>query len=173
MSVLLSPLPTAVDPLAAIRSLSAQLRSDAADVDDTRTLAPTVTRALKDAGVFRMLAPTSIGGLEAPPLAFFDLVEEASYADGSVGWSALLGGCYATFGGLLARDGAVELFGDPETIAAGAFNPKGGVAVEVGGGYRVSGRWTLGSGSNHANWFIGGGVILRDGAPVIRRMVHR
>lgn len=155
------------DPLARMRSLTDELRADAADVDDTRTLAPSVTRALKDAGVFQMLAPRSIGGMETDPMAFFDVVEQASYADGSVGWCTLLGGCYATFGGMLPTEGAMELFGDPETIAAGAFNPSGGYAIEVDGGYRVTGRWSLGSGSCHANWFIGGGVILRDGAPVM------
>ena len=41
------------------------------------------------------------------------------------------------------------------------------MAIEVDGGFRVSGRWPLGSGSSHANWFIGGCAIMRDGQPVI------
>ena len=80
----------------------------------------------------------------------------------------MIGGCYPAFGGLLPAAGAAELFGDPETIAAGSFNPKGGVAVEVDGGYRLTGRWSLGSGSGHATWFIAGAVVLREGQPVMQ-----
>ena len=156
------------DPQAMIDASTERLRSDTADVDERRAISPAVTATLKEAGVFRMLAPRSIGGLECDPLAFFDVVESASYADGSVGWCTLLGGCYAAFGGMLPSAGASEIFGDPDTIAAGAFNPNAGVAVEVEGGYRVSGHWSLGSGSCHANWYIGGGVILRNGAPVMQ-----
>ena len=73
-----------------------------ADVDDSRTLRPSVTAS----------------------------------------WCALLRGCYATFGGMLPEAGTRELFDDPDTISAGAFNPVG-VAHGVPGGYRVTGigRW--------------------------------
>lgn len=160
------PTTTAIDLASNVAAIGAAMRAAAADVDDARTLAPAITRALKDAGVFRYLAPTTVGGAEGDPLTFFDAIESLSYADGSVGWCALLGGCYATFGGMLPPTGAVDLFGDPETIAAGAFAPIG-VAHEVEGGYRVTGRWSLGSGSCHANWFIGGAVVMRDGQPVM------
>lgn len=153
-------------PAADLRAITSMLRAEAADVDERRGLSPAIACVLKDHGIFRLLAPRSVGGREVDPLTFIDLVEEASYIDGSVGWTVMIGGCYATFGGMLAPEGAHELFGDPETIAAGAFRPDG-VAVEVDGGYRVTGRWPLGSGSEHATWFIGGAVILRDGAPVI------
>jgi alkylation response protein AidB-like acyl-CoA dehydrogenase len=112
-----------------------------------------------------MLAPRDIGGAETDALAFFDVVEGAACADGSVGCVVMIGGCYATFGGLLPTAGAAEIFGDPATISAGAFRPEG-AAGEVEGGYRVTGRWSLGSGSSHANWFIAGCIVMRDGKPV-------
>ena len=162
------PTLTATDPLQAVREATGAMRAAAHDVDDSCAIPPAATRALKDAGVFRMLAPRSLGGLETDPLAFFDVVEQVAYADGSIGWCALLGGCYATFGGMLSTAGATAIFGDAATIAAGAFNPGGGVAHEVDGGYRLSGRWSLGSGSTHATWFIAGAVVLRDGQPVMQ-----
>ena len=99
-------------------------------------------------------------------MTFLDVLEEASYADGSVGWCVMIGGCYATFGRMLPLEGALVIYGDPDTISAGAFRPDG-VAIEVDGGYRVTGRSPLASGSTHANWYVAGCVVVRDGEPVI------
>jgi alkylation response protein AidB-like acyl-CoA dehydrogenase len=113
-----------------------------------------------------LLSPREIGGAEVDPVTFLKLVEAASYADGSVGWCVMIGGCYATFGGMLPAEGARAIYGDPATISAGAFRPDG-VAQEVDGGYRVTGRWPLGSGSSHATWYIAGCIVHREGQPVI------
>jgi alkylation response protein AidB-like acyl-CoA dehydrogenase len=149
-----------------VQSLTETIRAACAGIDKTRSIPGPVVDALRGAGVFRLLAPLDIGGAEADPVTFFDVVEAASRADGSVGWVVMIGGCYATFGGLLPEAGAAEIFGNPSTISAGAFRPEG-AAVEVDGGYRVSGRWALGSGSTHASWFIAGCMVMRDGKPVM------
>ncbi|MGH9234554.1 MAG: acyl-CoA dehydrogenase family protein [Acidimicrobiales bacterium] len=155
-----------IDPVGAIRSLTEGIRSECHEIDTTRRVPTPIVDALRDADVFRLLAPVDIGGHEVDPVTFLDVVEATSHADGSVGWCVLIGGCYATFGGLLPPDGARAVYGDPDTISAGAFRPNG-VAIEVGGGYRISGRWPLASGSSHANWYVGGCVIQRNGEPVV------
>jgi alkylation response protein AidB-like acyl-CoA dehydrogenase len=157
---------TTFDALAAMRAATDQLREGAADVDERRAIAPAVTDLLEELGVFRLLAPRAIGGAEADPLTFFDVVEQASYADGSIGWLVMIGGCYATFGGMLPAAAAAEIYGDSDAITAGAFRPNG-TAVEVDGGYRVTGRWPLGSGACHATWFLGGAAVVRDGQPLM------
>jgi indole-3-acetate monooxygenase len=154
------------DPVSAVGSLTQMIREECAVGDRTRAIPEAVVDALRDAGVFRLLAPSSIGGAETDPLTFLRVVEEVSYADGSAGWCTMIGGCYATFGGMLPPEGAREIFGDPATISAGNFRPDKGMADEVDGGYRVSGRWELASGSSHADWYIAGAMIMRDGAPV-------
>ena len=155
------------DVVSAIRALTDDVRAACVDIDETRTVPPAIIRKLQDLGVFHLLAPVELGGAEIDPVTFLNVVEAASYADGSVGWSVMIGGCYATFGGMLPLDGARAIYGDRLAISAGAFRPDG-VATEVDGGYRLTGRWPLGSGSSHANWFVGGGMIVRDGQPVIR-----
>jgi alkylation response protein AidB-like acyl-CoA dehydrogenase len=157
---------TAADRVAAVRTLTPMIREACAEVDRTRRLPASVVDALRAAGVFRLLAPRALGGAETDPLSFLRVVEEVSYADGSAGWCAMIGGCYATFGGILPPQGAREIFGDSSTIAAGSFRPDKGVAHEVEGGYRVSGRWPLASGSSHAGWYIAGATVLRDGGPI-------
>ena len=78
----------------------------------------------------------------------------------------MIGGCYATFAGMLPGEGARDIYGDSATISAGAFRPDG-VAVEVEGGLRVSGRWPLASGSSHATNFelAGRSMLGRGTAP--------
>jgi alkylation response protein AidB-like acyl-CoA dehydrogenase len=161
-----STVTTIGDPVRAMASLTDMIREACVDTDSTRALPASVVDALRDAGVFRLLGPVVVGGDELDPVTFLRLVEQASYADGSVGWCVMIGGCYATFGGMLPPAGARDIYGAPDTISAGSFRPEG-TAAEVDGGYRVAGRWKLGSGSSHATWFVGGCVVLRNGEPVI------
>jgi alkylation response protein AidB-like acyl-CoA dehydrogenase len=155
---------TAADPVVSIAALTAMIRDECRDVDRTRALPDSVVDALRQHRVFHLLATREVGGAELDPPTFLRLVEAAAYADGSVGWCVMIGGCYATIAGLLPAQGADEIFGDGSTIAAGAFRPSG-VAERVPGGYRVSGRWQLASGSTHATWYIAGCTITTGGQP--------
>src|SRR5271170_8013902 len=83
---------------------------------------------------------------------------------------------YGVFGGYLPPDAAHQIYGsDPLVITGGAFRPTG-QAVVVDGGYRVTGRWPLGSGCQHSAWIVGGCRIFdgdqprlgADGLPVMR-----
>ena len=65
------------------------------------------------------------------------------------------------------HEGARGIFGDPSTISAGNFRPDKGVAHEVEGGYQLSGRWELASGSSHAGWYIAGAMVMRNGELVM------
>jgi alkylation response protein AidB-like acyl-CoA dehydrogenase len=55
----------------------------------------------------------------------------------------------------LPPETAKELFGDPATVAGGVFAPNG-VGTSDGDGFRVSGRWQWGSGTQHCQWIVGG-----------------
>jgi alkylation response protein AidB-like acyl-CoA dehydrogenase len=104
------------------------------------------------------------------------VVEEVARADGAAGWCMAIGGEYGVFGGYLPAHAAREIYGgDPHVRTAGAFRPFGN-AVVVDGGYRVTGRWPLGSGCQHSAWIVGGCRIfdgdrpraMPDGTPITR-----
>jgi indole-3-acetate monooxygenase len=116
---------TLSDPVSGVGSLAELIRAECAEMDATRKVPTPVIGALQDAGVFQLLAPVEVGGSEVDPVTFLNVVEAASRADGSAGWCVMIGGCYATFGGLLPLEGARTIFGDPATISAGAFRPDG------------------------------------------------
>jgi alkylation response protein AidB-like acyl-CoA dehydrogenase len=104
-----------------------------------------------------------LGGLEVPPLTFYEVVEAIARLDGSTGWCAFIGGSDGLVGASLAPQTAEAMFGhNPQVILAGSVAPAG-TATVVAGGYRVSGRWPYASGSQHCTWVFGGCQVLDGG----------
>ena len=147
---------TLTDPISRVREIQAILRLNAVEGEQQRAITNEAHEALVSAGLFDLMRPRSLGGQEADLLTMVRAVKETAKADGSAGWCAMISGVYSAMGGLLPRPGAEEVFAEPTTVIAGSLAPMG-QAVKVPGGYKVSGRWTFGSNSAHANWFVGGG----------------
>ncbi len=165
-----------VDAAAALAPL---VQASAEENERSRRLSVPLVEAMAQAGLFRLWIPRAIGGTEADPMTLVRVVEEISRADGAAGWCMAIGGVYGVFGGYLAADAAREIYGsDPLVRTAGALRPFGTAKV-VDGGYRVTGRWSLGSGCDHSGWMIGNCRLfdgdqprLRlDGTPVMRFML--
>jgi alkylation response protein AidB-like acyl-CoA dehydrogenase len=97
------------------------------------------------------------------------LNETLARADGSVGWTVMIGA--AAWGDLAAlpRPSFDALFTHgPDVLAAGAFNPTGQIVADDGG-YRVSGRWGFASGCEHAHWIFANSIEgFADGHPQLR-----
>ena len=106
--------------------------------------------ALIENGLYRALLPQSVGGAEAQPEVFMQMLEEIAKADASTAWC--LGQCNVCgmTAAYLDPDAAHEVFGAPDSILAwGAIAH----AVQVvPGGYRITARWDFASGSRQANW---------------------
>lgn len=142
------------------------LRDEAEAGEAARRLTASAHRALLRCGVFELFRPRSLGGEEADLLTMVRAVRTLARGDGSAGWCAMLSGAYASFGGLLPREGSEEVFNRPGTILAGQLGPSG-QAHRVEGGYRVSGRWPFGSNCHHAQWLVGGVIVFENGRPVM------
>jgi alkylation response protein AidB-like acyl-CoA dehydrogenase len=160
----------------AAKGLAPQIQASAEEIEQSRRLPLPLVEAIAQAGLFRLWIPRTLGGEEADPVTLVRVVEEISRVDGAAGWCMAIGGEYGVFGGYLPADAAREIYGsDPHVRTAGAFRPFGD-AIVVDGGYRVKGRWPLGSGRQHSAWIVGGCRILDgdqprlrpDGAPVTR-----
>jgi alkylation response protein AidB-like acyl-CoA dehydrogenase len=152
-----------------IRALGPMIEAAAAANPDATELAPEVIAALDDAGVFAMMAPREVGGSEATPDELIDVIAELSYWDGSAGWYAhavMTGGSVA--GAFLGDRAVAAIFpGGRFLHAAGQAAPTG-KAVREGDHYRISGRYSFGSGSPGAQWIVGGYVLHEAGEPVMR-----
>ena len=149
----------------AAKGLAPQIQASADDIERSRRLPLPLVDAMAQAGLFRLSIPRSLGGEETDPTTLVRVVEEVSRADGAAGWCLGIGGTYGAFGGYLSADAAHEIYGsDPLVRTAGALRPFGN-AVVVDGGYRVTGRWPLGSGCQHSGWIVGGCRILDGDQP--------
>ena len=146
------------------RAVAPLISSEADEIERTRRLTPAVVNALIENGLYRALLPQSLGGAEAPPEAFMQMLEEIARADASTAWC--LGQCSvcAMIAASLDHDSAHEIFNSaPGILAWGAVAHE---ARAVEGGYRVTARWDFASGSRQASW-LGAHVriIGTDGTP--------
>jgi alkylation response protein AidB-like acyl-CoA dehydrogenase len=145
---------TTSDFISTVRGLAPLIAEHRQNFDRDRCLPEPVFAALAEAGLFRLWLPRSLGGPQLSPLQFMEIVEEAAALDGSVGWLVGNGAGMSRVAGYLGPVAARELFEDPRSFMVSGTMPNG-IATPRDGGYLVSGRWTFGSGSNHANWFMG------------------
>jgi alkylation response protein AidB-like acyl-CoA dehydrogenase len=155
--------------LDAVRELAPEITRRAPEVEAARRLPRDLLDKLIAAGCFRLLVPRSHGGAGADFPAAGRVLSELARADGSVGWTVMIGaGSWIDLAGL-PRATFDALFAKPDPIFAGAFNPSGSIEALDGGGYRVNGRWGFASGCEHADWIWANCVEgFVDGAPQLR-----
>src|SRR5215475_6527957 len=119
---------------------------------------PTI-KALRKTRLLRFACPRDLGGDEADPLTVMEVLEAAARIDGSAGWTlGILALTSAMAGAFLPAQTAQQIFAKGVPPMAGMIGPRG-KAEPVDGGYRVTGRWSFGSGIYHADWVIAGAFL--------------
>jgi len=129
-------------------------------------LVPEVVDKLHEERLFRMLLPRAYGGEEIDPVTWFGAMEALAKLDASTAWCVgQINGC-ALAASALAPDVVHEVWGEPHGVLSWG-PPKTARADEVDGGHRLTGEWTLSSGSRHATWLgLMAPVFDRSGAPL-------
>ncbi len=150
----------------AAAALKPRLRQYQEEIEREQRLPKALVEELHSAGVYHMVIPRALGGLEIDPLTYLRVVELLAEGVGSVGWNIANNsiGQLVTLG--LPDEGTSEIYAKgPDTVIAGTAVQGGGQAVQVDGGYRVSGRWQFGSGCQESSWMLGSFQILDNGEP--------
>ena len=164
-----APIDGKPEPVLAAERLAWLVEARADEIEASRFLPQEIADAFAQAGLYRLFVPAAYGGFEANPLALVETIERVARGDASAAWCAFIGATSGIVAAFLAPENAREIFGDPLTITAGVFAPRGTAKRETQDGvpgYRVSGRWQWGSGSRNASWIMGGALILgEDGKP--------
>jgi indole-3-acetate monooxygenase len=151
--------------LADIWELAPDITARASEIEGARRIPLDLVEALRSIGVFRLFVPQSHGGLELDLPSALEIIRALSRIDGSVGWTATIGGGSAIFASLLPRETYDQIYRNgPNVIVAGSAQPVGTAEVAAGG-WRVKGRWPFASGCEHTDWMFGLCVMTENGKP--------
>lgn len=144
----------------AVRELSPVVSAERRSAEAAYTMSPVVVDALGPLKVFRLTGEdcdATLGGTTR-------VLEELGFADPSVAWAAANSMSVAMLSRALPDDIAAEVLRD-ENYFFGVGLPPTGRADLVDGKFRVSGRWPVVSGCEHASWLALHCVVHHDGKP--------
>jgi len=147
-------------------TLRAQFYSRADEIENARRIPADISAAMAQAGFYRLGAPQQFGGLETPPAISSRIFETLARGDASCAWVAFIGTTSSTALASIPAAAATAVFPNPDTLITGVFAPRG-TAEKVAGGFRVSGRWQWGSGSQNAAYIMGGCMLKEGGEPML------
>jgi indole-3-acetate monooxygenase len=129
-------------------------------------LTPEVVDKLHEQRLFRMLLPRVYGGEQIDPLTWFHAMEALAKLDASTAWCVgQINGCTLA-SSALEPEVARDIWGEPRAVLSWG-PPMKSRADEAEGGHRLTGEWTMSSGSRHATWLgLMAQVFDKNGSPV-------
>jgi alkylation response protein AidB-like acyl-CoA dehydrogenase len=151
--------------LAAARALGPLIREHADEAERERRLSREVIGALAESGLFRLLLPRALGGMEMDPATCALVVEEIARFDSAAGWALQAGNTGAWWAARLPTGGTEEIYaGNPSAVVSAAFHPPQ-QAVETSGGYLITGRGPLASTIHDAEWLFLTALVMDGSRP--------
>lgn len=151
--------------LAQAQRMRELVQAEAAASERNRTLTDAIVDELWASGLMTALSPPEAGGSEPSLAEMIETWIEMAWQDGSFGWIGIANlpsrFAAATY---LPDDGFAEVFTahDNHVTMGGQFFPNG-QGIVVDGGYRVSGAWSFGSGTGHAQYVAAGFFPMDNG----------
>ncbi len=152
--------------LAQLAELTPMLRGYASEGDRLARLPDAVVQQLHSLHLLRLWIPQRYGGLELELVETLRIYEAAAKIDGCFGWAVMIGAGGGLFAAFLEPAPASDIFAPSNAVIAGSGAPDG-IAEQITGGYRVSGRWRYASGAHYATTFTANCRVVRDGHPVV------
>jgi alkylation response protein AidB-like acyl-CoA dehydrogenase len=143
-------------------ALQPMLKARASESEAVRRLPADLAQQLARAGLFRMVVPEYLGGLQVSARTLVAALETLAIGDASAAWCVMIGATTGLNAAYMDKATALEIYGQPDVITGGVFAPMG-KAQDLGNHYQVSGRWSWGSGSANCSWLCGGSLIFVDG----------
>ena len=150
---------TAADEvLDAARALAPIVAANRDSSEADRRLAPAIVDGIRTAGLQRLTLTRENGGLEIPLLTALQIYEQLAGYDASLGWIVWNNALPCLFSRFLPPATRAKVFADPDWLHASSTRPSGRAVEEVRG-YRLSGRWSLVSGCELAEWIPLTGLV--------------
>ncbi|MDP9904580.1 GTP cyclohydrolase II RibA [Arthrobacter bambusae] len=137
-----------------VDQLIPRLRERAEETEQLRRLPDSTIEELKDAGLFRLLAPRQVGGYGMGVETYAEVIRRLARGCASTAWTA---GHLIEHVWMLARwprRVQDEVFSTGSMPLAAATGAPVGTARKVPGGFSIAGRWSFASGVMHSEWAL-------------------
>ncbi len=151
-------------PVDAARSLRPIILEAREEIEASRRISASLAEAMTAENLFQLFVTSDVGGPEVEPLEAYRAYEELARSDASVAWVAWNNCLPSVLSRYLDNDTRTEIFGERGTIYANSTRPSG-QAVVADGGFRLSGRWSLVSGCELADWIALTAVVHEGSKP--------
>ena len=157
--------PRANELLEKARALQPVLRERAAQCKAGRKVPEATIQDFQDAGIFKILQAEQYGGYAMDPQVFYAVGLELAKACPSSAWVLGVVAVHNWQLALFDDQAAQDVWGeDPSVLISSSYAPVGKV-TPTEGGFRLSGRWSFSSGSEHCKWVFVGAVVPTAEAP--------
>jgi 3-hydroxy-9,10-secoandrosta-1,3,5(10)-triene-9,17-dione monooxygenase len=157
--------PSAEEISRRIRDIAPTLAANAEACVQARRVVPESIRAMLEAGLFRIVQPSRVGGYELDLRTQYDAVTAVSQVCPSSGWILMVMGAHHFCLAAWPEDAQEEVFGNGRDGLVSGTLAWQGKARAVPGGYKVDGRWQFCSGVDASNWVILGCADAERGGP--------
>ena len=160
--------PSFADLERAVEEILPLAQEDADEAERLYHLTDRVVDEFRRRGLYMVMAPKALGGVELPFVEAMRLVERVSWADASTGWCMMVAGVQTgSAGSFLPDEGARDVYPNGADVTIAGQGVPRGYARRVDGGYVIRGRWGYGSTIYHAEWGHSG-CFLMDGDEMMR-----
>jgi len=131
--------------------------------ENDRRIAAPIVEAIRNSDLCRMLLNTGAPPRYTPE-EWLSILETLSGAEASVSWLIWNNTLACFWARFLDHAGRARIFGDSKTLFAGSTRPTGR-AVTTQDGFRLSGRWSLVSGCELADYIYFMSLVHENGKP--------
>jgi alkylation response protein AidB-like acyl-CoA dehydrogenase len=151
--------------LARARALIPRVRERASAASAARKLPAATIAEYKAAGILRILQPRRFGGRQGRFSLFSRIVEELTHGCASSAWVYAVLAEHQWIIAQYPEQAQLDVWGaDAEAVACSSLAPRA-AAERCAGGWRLSGRFTVSSGCDWAQWAIIGAFLGQMGDP--------
>ena len=137
------------------RELVATVRERAAEAESARRIPAATIADLRDAGLFKILQPSEVGGSDAPFGTHTRVAFELGRGCPSTAWVlSVLNGHNWAVGMMDPRAAHAVWDDDPDARISSASNVAPGLVRKVGDAFEIDGQFGFSSGVDHCSWLI-------------------
>jgi len=146
--------------------------SEHADDGERIARVPDATAAaFREAGLFNMWLPKSLGGWEVDPISGCKAIEHIAAIDVAAAWMLQMCSAVSMLCAWMSDEAIAEIHAIPTPVFGDSFAPPMRL-TSVDGGWRVTGQAQFISNCHHIDWFFGLGMKFDGDTPIVEDDGH-